>query len=294
MDFNTFIEANDLGNVDNGVSFKSLTTIGTGGLIKHVYYPKNIDSLARAYKFIIDNNLKHLIIGNGSNILARDNFYDGIIICVKKMPSYLKINDDYIIASAFYPTIKLAYDLAEKRLGDLSFLGGIPGLLGGAIYNNSGAYNDNISNHILNVKYIDTAGKIIEINNEECAFGYRKSRFHFIEGIIIEAKLNISHIETMDILEKRRRARQMSQPLNTKNMGSIFKNNPLIPSWKIIDALNMRGFQIGNAIVSSKHTNFIINLGDATSSDILNIIELIEKRSKLEFGIDMIKEITIV
>ena len=86
----------------------------------------------------------------------------------------------------------------------------------------------------------------------------------------------------------------MSQPLNTKNMGSIFKNNPLIPSWKIIDALNMRGFQIGNAIVSSKHTNFIINLGDATSSDILNIIELIEKRSKLEFGIDMIKEITIV
>lgn len=294
MDFYELVNNNDLGVIECGVSFKHLTTIGTGGLIKWVYYPKDIKSLAIAYRYIIDNNLKYFIIGNGSNILASDNYYNGIVICVKKMKYNIEINEDHIVVSAFYPTIKLAYDLANKELGDLSFLGGIPGLLGGAIYNNSGAYNDNIKNHIIEVKYIDTKGVIQIINNEECAFGYRNSRFHYIEGIIIEAKLRITKCETIEKLEKRKKARQMSQPLNSKNMGSVFRNNPLIPSWKIIDALNLRGFQAGDAVVSSKHSNFIINLGNATSSDVLNIIELIEKRSKLEFGIEMIKEITLV
>lgn len=294
MKFSELIITNGLGEIAYNQSFKELTTIGCGGNIKEVYYPKDIESLQRAFAFIKKNNLRYFIIGNGSNTLALDNDFDGIVIALKKLDySYNQI-EDKIVVSAFYPTISLAYDLSKKGLGDLSFLGGIPGLLGGAIYNNSGAYNDDISNHIISVKYIDTSGEIKVILKDDCAFGYRKSIFHYIEGIIIEAELKISNIETSDKLAKRKKNRMLSQPLECKSMGSIFKNNPLIESWRVIDALHLRGFRIGDAAISMKHTNFIINLSNAKASDVMSLIELIENRSRLEFGIILSSEITII
>ena len=85
-----------------------------------------------------------------------------------------------------------------------------------------------------------------------------------------------------------------SQPVKSKSMGSVFKNNPLIPSWKIVDALGLRGFQIGGAAVSQKHSNFIINLGNASAKDIISLIELIETRSRLELGISLVREIEVI
>ncbi len=294
MIFKDYVTNNNLGKTSDNLSFKELTTIGCGGHIKLAYYPKDIEALAKAYKFICDNNLKYLILGNGSNVLASDYEYDGIVIILKGLNNNIEIFDDYIICSAFYPTIKLAYRLAELELGDLSYMGGIPGLLGGAIYNNSGAYNKNINNDIISVKYINTNGEIVEIDNDMCDFEYRKSIFHKIKGIIVEAKIKVNKMQTKEILAKRKKQRAESQPLNNKSMGSIFKNNPLIPSWRVIDALHLRGFKIGDAAVSMKHTNFIINLGNAKACDILSLIELIETRSRLEFGIILKKEICIV
>lgn len=294
MKFINYVREHSLGIIDYNSSFKELTTIGVGGDIRILYYPKDIKSLCLAYKFICENNLRYFIIGNGSNILAKDDKYAGIVICLKKMKHELIKKNDQITVSAFYPTINLAYDLANEGLGDLSFLGGIPGLLGGAIYNNSGAYNDCISNHIISVDYINTNGEIITVNNNMCAFGYRSSIFHYCRGIIISANIRVSRVETIETLQKRKKERQLSQPLEAKSMGSIFKNNPLIPSWMVIDALNLRGFRINDAQVSYKHSNFIINLGNASSSDILDLIRLIETRSKLELGIKLISEITIV
>ena len=180
------------------------------------------------------------------------------------------------------------------EIGDLSFLGGIPGLLGGAIFNNCGAYNQEISSNLIDISYINSNGLIVNISNKECGFGYRKSIFHYIDGIIISARFKIKRIDTKEILEKRRKERLLSQPLDTKNMGSIFKNNPLIPAWKIIDSLGLRGFRIGDAAVSSKHANFIINMGNASSLDVYNLIDLIKKRSENEFGIKLISEVSYV
>lgn len=294
MNFLTYVVEQNLGSVETKYTFRELTTIGCGGEIECVYFPKDIEALQKAYRYIKEHNLRYFVLGNGSNVLASDYFYSGIVICLKKMPYHYEVKDKTITVSAFYPTINLAYDLASKNLGDLSFLGGIPGLLGGAIYNNSGAYKDNISNHVIEVSYIDTAGNIQRINSSMCAFGYRSSIFHYIEGIIIEAVLRIESVDTKAILEKRKRQRQQTQPLGARSMGSVFKNNPLIPTWKIVDALHLRGFKIGDAAISAKHTNFIINMGNAKSSDILNLIELIETRSKLEFGIQLYSEITIL
>lgn len=294
MDFTQYVYKNDLGQISIDKSFKDLTTIGCGGKIQTLYYPKNIDCLIRAYKFLKKNNLKYFIIGNGSNILASDLDYKGIVICLKKLPYFYKHKDDYIIVSAFYPTIKLANDLADLGLGDLSYLGGVPGLLGGAIFNNAGAYNKTISDDLISIKYIDTSGSIKNITVDKLNLNYRSSVFHYIEGIIIEAKIRVKKVQTKDLLILRKNKRQETQPLEYKSMGSVFKNDNLIPSWKIIDSLNLRGFRIGDAQISTKHTNFIINLGHAKSSDIINLINLIQTRSRLEYGIELIPEITIL
>lgn len=294
MDFTQYVYKNDLGQISIDKSFKDLTTIGCGGKIQTLYYPKNIDCLIRAYKFIKKNNLKYFIIGNGSNILASDLDYKGIVICLKKLPYFYKHKDDYIIVSAFYPTIKLANDLADLGLGDLSYLGGVPGLLGGAIFNNAGAYNKTISDDLISIKYIDTSGSIKNITVDKLNLNYRSSVFHYIEGIIIEAKIRVKKVQTKDLLILRKNKRQETQPLEYKSMGSVFKNDNLIPSWKIIESLNLRGFRIGDAQISTKHTNFIINLGHAKSSDIINLINLIQTRSRLEYGIELIPEITIL
>lgn len=294
MKFLNYVVEHDLGSVEVKYAFKDLTTIGCGGEIECVYFPKSIPALQEAYRYIKDNNIRYFVLGNGSNVLAPDYFYSGVVICLKKMPYAYTQNGDKITVSAFYPTMLLAYDLAAKRLGDLSFLGGIPGLLGGAVYNNSGAYKDNISNHITEVRYIDTHGNIQTLSKAMCAFGYRSSIFHFIEGIIIEATLSVENKDTRELLESRKKKRQETQPLEARSMGSVFKNNPLIPAWKIVDALHLRGFRIGDAAVSAKHTNFIINMGNASSRDIQSLIELIETRSRLEFGIQLTSEITIL
>lgn len=294
MNFEEYILKNNLGTIEHQYSFKELTTIGCGGRIRLLYTPESIASLQKAFAYIKEHELTYFILGNGSNVLAKDEDYDGIVIHLRKLPFSYEIHEDILECSAFYPTIRLAYDLAREEWGDLSFLGGIPGLLGGAIYNNSGAYKDDIKNHLLDVTYIDTAGKKVTISCEECSFSYRKSIFHYIEGIIISARFRIKKQKTLDILERRNKERKLAQPLESRSMGSIFKNNPLIPAWKVIDALGLRGFHFHDAAVSAKHANFIINKGNAKSSEILSLIEMIQKRALLEFGISLSYEISIL
>ncbi len=295
--FKKYVIDNNLGTIETNYSFKELTTIGCGGIIDTLFTPNSIKSLQKAFLYINEFDLNYFILGNGSNVLACLDKYDLIVINLRKLDYSYNINknnNNIINVSAFYPTTKLAYDLAKLKLGDLSFLGGIPGLLGGAIYNNSGAYSDDISKHLIDVSYINSNGEIITINNEECAFSYRRSIFHYIKGIIIEARFKIDNIDTFDILKKRLEKRKISQPLEAKSMGSIFKNNPLIPAWKVIDALGMRGFNLNNACISHKHSNFIINAGDTKGIDVYNLINIIKRRSELEFGIKLDYEITII
>lgn len=294
MNFETYVLEHNLGTIERNYTFKELTTIGCGGKIELLYTPNSISSLQKAFIFIVKNELSYFLLGNGSNVLAKDEEYKGIVIHLRKMPYHYEVKDSILTCSAFYPTNKLAYDLAKEEWGDLSFLGGIPGLLGGAIYNNSGAYGEEIKNHLIDVTYINSAGRIITITNKDCAFSYRKSIFHYINGIIISARFQLKKKKTLEILERRLMARKLSQPLESRSMGSIFKNNPLIPAWKIIDALGMRGFHFHDAAVSAKHANFIINTGNAKSSEILNLIELIQKRAELEFGIKLRYEITVL
>lgn len=294
MNFCDFVINHNLGVIETNRSFQELTTIGCGGKIDYLYKPNSIESLATAFSYISEHSIRYFILGNGSNVLAQDDAFHGIVINLKGLPYQYQLKDDILECSAFYPTMELAYDLAKDEIGDLSFLGGIPGLLGGAIYNNSGAYKKELRDSLIDVTYINTAGKIATLSNSQCAFGYRYSIFHVMSGIIISARFKVKKMKTLDLLKQRNSERRLSQPLECKSMGSIFKNNQLISAWKVVDALGMRGFHINDAAISAKHANFIINLGKAKSNDVLSLIRLIQTRAELEFGIRLVCEISTV
>ena len=294
MNFEKYVLDNNLGLIKTNYSFKELTTIGTGGNIRFLYCPNSIKSLCLAFKYINENNLKYFIIGNGSNVLASDDFFDGIVISMKSLSSFIEIYDDYINVSSSYSTSKLAYDLSKLELGDLSYLGGIPGLVGGAIYNNSGAYNKEIEDSIIDVTIINELGEIITLTKDNLDFKYRHSIFHNKKNIIISARFRVEKIQTIDKLKEQLKKRSITQPLEYKNVGSIFKNNSTIEAWKIVDMLNLRGYRLNDAMISQKHANFIVNVSNATSTDILTIIDLVKERAKSELGITLNTEIIII
>ena len=294
MNFIKYVLNNDLGSIETNYSFKELTTIKTGGVIKYLYTPNNVDSLMKVFNYINENEIKYFVLGNGSNVLASDMFFDGIVINMRKIPTYLDIYDDYIEVSSNYNVSKLASELALKELGDLSFLFGIPGTIGGAIFNNSGAFKDNIGNHIISVNYISKSGEIKTLLKDDIHLGYRTSIFHFYDYIIVSAKIKIEKLKTDEKILKYKEIRHQNQPINTFNFGSVFKNKSNIKGWEIVDMLGMRGFTYNGAMISEKHSNFIINYNKASSNDILNLIELIKKRAKLELGIELETELTII
>lgn len=286
------IITNELGKVVETNDFKSLTSIRTGGNIDLCYYPKDIDSLAFVYKYIIDNNLKHCIIGNGTNILASDEYYEGVAIILKELPYSLSVNDEILTCSAFYPCSKLANELARLKVGNLAFLCGIPGLLGGAIYNNAGAFGNEIKDFLIDIEVINTNGQIVTISKKELMLGYRNSIFHQTGLIIISARFSVKpNVETKDIIRQNQKQRRETQPNNAYSMGSVFKNNSIYKAWEVIDALGMRGYQVGDFAISMKHANFIINLGRGKTSDCLKIIEIVREKALKELGIILNVEI---
>lgn len=294
MDFYNYVISNNLGEVLLDKSFKDITTINCGGQIRFLYYPFDVKGLCRVFKYINELKIKYFVVGNGSNILASDSFYDGVVIILKKMKYSFRIEGNILECSGFYPTIKLAYDLGDLEYGDLSFLCGIPGLLGGAIYNNSGAYNKCISDDLIDVKYIDKDGLIKTISKKNLNFSYRYSDFHKLDVIIISARFKVFFLNSSDLISYRNNLRRQIQPLEWKNMGSIFKNKVDIKAWEIIEKLNLKGLKKGDAMISKKHGNFIINLGEAKTNDILFLINLIKEKALKELEIQLDLEIKII
>lgn len=294
MNLYKYLMENFDGIVEFKKSFKTLTTIGCGGLIDYFVRPRNVLSLQKLFKDLNENNIRYFIIGNGSNTLAHDEDFKGVVISLKDIDKYFDITEDILTVSANYSTISLAYSLALLNKGDLSYLGGVPGTVGGAIYNNSGAYNKSIKNDLVSIRYVNTFGEVISLDADKLDLSYRHSIFHYINGVIIEAKFRVIEFPTKALLLDRKKRRYDTQPLNERSMGSIFKNPKHISAYMLVDKLGLRGYSIGDAKVSNKHANFIINVCKAKTNDIIRLIEIIKRKSNSEIGIELESEITIV
>lgn len=268
------------------------TSFKTGGKADFYVLPSSAEELEK----ILRLDVPITILGNGSNILVTDKGIRGIVINLKNLNNY-KVEDNYITAESGVSVIKLASIAAQNSLSGLEFACGIPGTVGGAVYMNAGAYGGEMKDVVVSSSYIDK--KTLEIKTiEDHEFAYRESIYSKkIDGIILNVKVKLQKGNQDEIQAKMNEnvnSRNEKQPVDKASAGSTFKRKTDAVPAKLIDEAGLKGYKIGGAEVSTKHAGFIINSGNATSKDILELIEYVKKVVKEKFDVDLETEVKII
>lgn len=284
------LEKLNLEKIEKDISLSTLTTYKTGGIAKLVVYPNNINNLKQMLKLIHKYNIKYFILGKGSNTLFSDKEFNGVIIKLDKLNNF-KIKQTEIYVESGMILSKLVQASVKNELTGLEFAIGIPGTIGGAIYMNAGAYGNNMSNIVKSVIVLNEKFQIKEIPLEKIKFDYRYSIFQDNKNLIcVAANIKLEHGNHDEIASKIKEnllKRKNSQPLEYPSAGSVFRNPEGNYAGKIIEELGLKGKNIGGAEISTKHANFIINKNNASSSDILKLIKLVQKEVKDKYKIDL-------
>lgn len=258
-------------------------------------FPKTIKELKKVLSILKKYSIKYLILGNGSNVILPP-YYDGIIIKLSNF-SECNIKGNEVVVGAGYMFNKLSSELSNMEYTGYEWAVGIPGTVGGCIYNNAGAYKMSMSDLLISVTVLKN-DEIIELSCNECNFGYRTSLFKEEKDYIIlscKLKLHKGNLdEIKSLISDRTKRRMETQPLNYPSCGSVFRNPDNIPAGKVIEEVGLKGYSIGGAKVSELHANFIINTGEATSEEIIKLINVIKDKVKNETGIDLILEQEII
>lgn len=278
------------------ISLKKYNTYKIDVNCDYLVYPKSIHELQELLKYLKDNNIHYLILGNGSNvILAKPNF--DVVIKLDRINN-IEIKDNIVIAGAGVSLIKLSNICMENNLNGLSFAGGIPGLLGASTAMNAGAYKEDMASIVKEVKVLTPNLEIKTMKNSELEYAYRDSFLKRNKDFIcVEVTLSLEY-ENKEIIKHRmldRRDRRISsQPVNMPSAGSVFRNPEGLSAGKLIEDIGLKGYTIGGAQVSEKHANFIINTSNATYEDIISLIDYIKEKVKEKYNIDLILEQEIV
>lgn len=304
MEIKELIEKNKLEIEKEKILFnepmKKYSTFKIGGLAECLIKIDNIDDLKKVLKFSKENNIKITIIGNGSNVLILDGGIKGITMLIK-IENYqineAAQNEIEVIAGAGCKIGKLAQVFLKNEITGFEELSGIPGTLGGAVKMNAGAHGKEFVDIIEEVKVIDYNGKEKTIKKEECEFSYRNSIFKHENYIIIEVKMKLEKGNETNIKNKMTeylKYRKEKQPIEYPSAGSTFKRGNDFITAKLIDLAGLKGFSIGDAQISCKHSGFIINKGNATAKDVLELVKHVEKTIEKEFNKKIELEIEII
>ena len=268
------------------------TTFKIGGAADFLVQPSTCDEIRGLVKLLREENIPFAVIGNGSNLLVSDNGFRGVVIKLLKNFSEIRADGETVYAQAGATLSALAAFAAERGLDGLQFASGIPGSVGGAVLMNAGAYGGQMSDVIVKTKYIDKNSEIRTA--EEHGFAYRSSVFQKNGGIILETELLLRRGSKDEIYEKMRafaEARREKQPLNYPSAGSAFKRPEGYFAAKLIDNAGLRGFSVGGAQVSEKHTGFVINRGTATEKDVSELLQKVSDTVFEKFGVRLEREI---
>ena len=279
------------GKVVSNVLQKNYTTYKLSGKIKKVIYPTDVLNLVELLKYLSSNNMKYMVIGNGSNIIFMHD-YDGVIIKLDNFRDVL-INETEIMVGAGYDLIKLAMKTARLGLSGLEFASGIPGTIGGAVYMNAGAYNHEMSEIVKDITIIDDNFEVKKLSKKDIDFGYRNSILKRKKYICISATLSLKkgdREKILEVIKERKEKRKKTQPLNYPSAGSVFQNPSGDFAGRLIEQAGLKGMNINDAVVSKKHANFIINKGCASGKDIKKLMFLVKKEVLKKYGIELISE----
>tara|TARA_Y200000002_G_scaffold75272_1_gene59034 strand:+ start:5737 stop:6666 length:930 start_codon:yes stop_codon:yes gene_type:complete len=275
---------------------KKHTTYGIGGPADLMVFPNNKEDLIRVIEIINENNMQLTILGSGSNILVSDNGIRGVVISLKKSLKEVNVNENILYAECGAMLGKIVRLAVRNNLIGLENLNGVPGTLGGALIMNAGAWGGEISENLVNVELINSKNELKKVPKKDINFSYRKSSFDK-NDILLSAEFNLKKAEKNLIKEnfsKAQSGRTSSQPLDKRSAGSLFKNPRNNSAGKLLDSAGLKGFSIGGAKISEKHANFFINDGNASSSEMLQLIKKAHKEVKKQFDIDLSLEVKLI
>lgn len=283
-------------NIELNSPMKKHITFKVGGPADVLVYPTNYDEVVDIIKLCNKHDSKYFVLGNGSNLLVRDGGIRGIVIKFSKL-NKITVEDSRLIAQSGAMLCDVSKVALDVSLTGFEFACGIPGSIGGATTMNAGAYDGSMSDVVESVLVVDKEGNLKKLTNEEMHFSYRHSAVMDHNYIVLETTLKLKNYDCSEIktrIDELTDRRNEKQPLEYASAGSTFKRPEGYFAGKLIQDAGLKGKSVGGAEVSKKHSGFIINKGDATASDILNLIKLVQKEVKDQFDVDLYPEVRII
>lgn len=284
-------------NVSMDENMSKHTSFKVGGNADIFVKAKKVEEIKYILEYTKKNKIPLTIMGNGSNLLVRDNGIRGITMqtCIDK----LEIDEENyeVVAYNGVKLIILAHELQKRGIAGFEFASGIPGSIGGAVRMNAGAYGGEMKDIVKEVTFLTRDGQLKTLNNEELDFSYRHSRFCNCDDIIISTKLKLQKgnpEEIQKIMDENNAKRRDKQPIDMPSAGSTFKRGEDFIAAKLIDDAGLKGYKIGGAMVSEKHAGFVVNAGGATAQDVIDLINYVSNTVYKKFGKIMKTEVEII
>lgn len=297
MDYKSIYEGKNVGEVFYNHPLKDYTTFGIGGEADALLKPTCEQELKNILKINHENGIKTTVIGRGSNLLISDKGIRGAVIVLADNYDKIEVDGDIITALAGTSLNEIALFAIEENLTGMEEISGIPGSIGGAVAMNAGAYGGEIKDICLLVKAFDFEGNEYEFTNTEMNFSYRHSKIFEQDLIVSSASFKLKkgiHDEIVEKYQDYTSRRTSKQPLDRKSAGSTFKRPVGSYASKLIDECGLRGYRKGQCQVSEKHCGFIINVDNATCTDMLAFIDEVSRIVNEKTGFVLEREVKLI
>ena len=275
-------------------SMEKHTTFHIGGPADYFVMPSEIEEVKAVTELCEQENVPYYVVGNGSNLLVGDKGFRGVIIQIAGKMNQIQVEGEVITAQAGCSLAQIAGKALEAELTGFEFAAGIPGTLGGAVRMNAGAYGGEIKDVLESAVILTKEGKILEFPLEEMEFGYRTSIIERTGGIVLGGKIRLhkgNRTEIKAMMDDLRERRTSKQPLEYPSAGSTFKRPEGYYAGKLIQDAGLKGFRVGGACISEKHSGFVINIGHATAADVVSLMEQVDEKVKEQFGVGLEPEV---
>lgn len=270
------------------------TSMKVGGPADYYMEPADKADVIQLVRYLRQQGFPYLVLGRGSNLLVSDEGYRGAVICMEEGLSNVSRQGELVVAEAGAKVSKFVEFCIQQELAGVEMLAGIPGTVGGAVVMNAGAHGGEISDYLVDVEVL-RGEEVQRVKKADAQFAYRTSAF--AQDVVLEASFKLPKGNRDELIKRRSeflRERNLKQPTNLPNTGSMFKNPRGNFAAKLIEQAGLKGKRVGDAQISEKHANFIVNLGNARASDIMTLLDLAQRTVYQNTGILLELEVKLV
>jgi UDP-N-acetylmuramate dehydrogenase len=278
------------------VPMRQFTSIRVGGPADTLLFPRDVKELGKILRWVRRKKIPMMILGKGTNLVVKDQGFRGWVVCLTQGLKKIQQEGDVVEADSGVPLQRLVQFATEKGLTGLEPFFGIPGTVGGGLAMNAGAWGVELKDVLLSMTIMKENGEVMEKPRQRLKFSYRTLDLP-ASWVILKGRFQLRKGKREEILEKVKsysEMRKKTQPLDYPSAGSIFRNPKEGPAGKWIEEAGLKGFRMGQAMISDRHANFIINLGKASAEEVIRLMEMVEKKIYEEKGISLEREVRVV